>query len=489
MSMGGRWNVTLLGAGMALVSACDLSSLADKLAADFERGIQERADEEIRNAQKRIGEDGGEVKTYGGAVAVPEGAVEGDVEVAVAETNPAALSAELPGVLQPVTPPMAFTPHGTTFEAPVTLSLFFDRALPSGDLHVLRLDDEQDTSWERVDPDSLQYGSGVAMVSTTHFSVYSVVRCEALPGELAGVCDQLKNGEISLSELAQVAPPDSNAWEGFEPRPSSDGGTTTPPDDGPPVGSDACADVADECKPVFDACGQDPESSICERIPDCLRKLEECGAEVPTPSDEECYALGDGCRQGDTVACEIYSELCSGDSTPIDECSLLYEQCNYEGNQGACDKFDASCADGQPPTECEELGRACANGDEQACLDAEEVGCGFVEPPPPETCKELVAACDGGAGDLDACEQAAQLGCPDGGIEPPPPPPPGDDCISWFPCGPDDCREEVTCPPEPFPVPTDIKPAPGSYVDCYSEDNEVWSCQVYSDEPAPTPAP
>jgi len=404
MSMGGRWKIALVGAGLALgMGGCDLSGLADKLAADFEAGVKERAAEAMRQAQAKIGAQGGEVKAYNGAVAVPEGALDGDTMISVSETPPSMIKAELPGVLEPVTPPMAFTPHGTTFNEPVTLSLFHEEGMPTEDLSVLRLDDEQDTSWERVPDSEVMNSDGVSLVSTTHFSVYTVVSCKALPGKLAGVCEDFKSGKISLSELEELAPPEKDAWAGVDIAPPASDGTSSerPPEDEPgerPAELD-CGALKD-CISAAEECSKDPRSPVCEFAQACERVLVECGDAVGPGMDEPpCAEFAADCKRGIAPACEAHKELCGGTvgPQPIDECGKLDKACQA-GDQKACAAFKSKCA-GDEPSPCDLLADACAARDQQAC-DLFDKQCGSVEPPPNE-CDQLWLDCDDG--NTDAC--------------------------------------------------------------------------------------
>ncbi|MFM2421298.1 MAG: hypothetical protein RL385_6021, partial [Pseudomonadota bacterium] len=187
-------------------------------------------------------------------------------ELTVAAIAEESIAADLPSVLTPVSPATAFTPHGTTFEAPVTLSLFYDA--PAGAaLVVLRLDDEQDTTWERV---PAIFKDGVAFFETTHFSIYSVRGCD--PAEdTTGICKGVAEGMTDLEDLPaatgedaadagvgmpedEATPRDAAMDAEVAPEPSKDGGTTAPvtwdagaADAGPDAGEIGC-DWTEQCK-------------------------------------------------------------------------------------------------------------------------------------------------------------------------------------------------------------------------------------------------
>jgi hypothetical protein len=399
-----------LGAGLALGAAgCDLGALADKLsdaADDFERGIQQRAADAVRNAQAMIGQDGGDVTTHNGAVAVPAGAVSNNVNVTVTEVSPDMLAAPVPSVLQPVTPPVAFTPHGTTFAQAVTLSLFYEQSVGTNNLHVLRLDNEQDTSWERVDPATVQFNGDVALVSTTHFSVYTVFRCNALDGKLADLCKEFESGDIDVDDLVKEAPPSGDIWGGVVKPPSTnsggdDAGTANP----------QCDQWLSECRPVYDTCIKDPSADICGRVEECLSHAQECGWAVPMPppggnTSDPCAQVAADCRANVAGACEAY-KTCSGADggvtpppppPPPDACTKLQTDCK-NGNKDACTLFNQMCVN--MPPDCATLQEACKAGDQTACATATKV-CGTDVPP--VNCEDLLIKCDGGKGDPVACD-------------------------------------------------------------------------------------
>jgi hypothetical protein len=151
-------------------------------------------------------------------------------------------------VLTPVTQATAFTPHRTTFAVPITLSLFYEA--PRGvALTVLRLDDENDTTWEFV---PAEFKDGVAFFQTTHFSIYSVTACDPAD-DPAGLCSDLTSGAKPLDELT----PDE--LKPFEP--PSDAGTDEPPATEPDAGK-----------------GEEPDAGKSDEQPDA-------GVDEPKPED------------------------------------------------------------------------------------------------------------------------------------------------------------------------------------------------------------
>ena len=67
---------------------------------------------------------------------------------------------------------LALTPHGTRFSIPVRVSLRYRSNAPPSELHVLRLSNDQDTTWEPVG--GVRFEGGVATFDTLTFSYYVV---------------------------------------------------------------------------------------------------------------------------------------------------------------------------------------------------------------------------------------------------------------------------------------------------------------------------
>ncbi len=149
-----------------------------------------------------IGADGGSVTGAGAEVMVPAGALEADVEISVASVDVS--DAELPEGFELAGDPIAFTPHGTSFEEAVTLTLPYDSDADS--LTILRLDDEDDTTWEVVQGGS--FDDGVATVEVNSFSIYGVA--EALGGEMdmaidvEAACTEICEWKLSIGCTAEM---------------------------------------------------------------------------------------------------------------------------------------------------------------------------------------------------------------------------------------------------------------------------------------------
>ena len=119
-----------------------------------------------------IGPDGGMVQAAGGAASVdiPTGSLNTDTAIAVTEV-PQAMLPTPPENTTLAGDAFAFTPHGTVFTAAVTLSLPYD-PITSGALAVLRLDDENDTTWEMLTGG--RFSNGTATIEVSRFSILAV---------------------------------------------------------------------------------------------------------------------------------------------------------------------------------------------------------------------------------------------------------------------------------------------------------------------------
>jgi hypothetical protein len=130
----------------------------------------------------RVDASGGSVSGGGAKVEIPAGALATGTDIGVAAVDLSALAA-LPAVISAAGSAIAFTPHGTTFQTPVTLTLPHDG---SGDV-VLRLDDEADTTWEVVS--SAVFAGSEAKVTTSTFSIYVVAsQCQPYCAKVEALC-------------------------------------------------------------------------------------------------------------------------------------------------------------------------------------------------------------------------------------------------------------------------------------------------------------
>jgi hypothetical protein len=109
-----------------------------------------------------------------------------------------------------------FTPHGSQFDEPVTITLEYDSS--SSSLAVMRLDDEDDRTWQAVA--GTQFASGEASFETTRFSLLVVT-------ETGGTGD----GGADVADGGNTTAP-QDASTGGQPTASDDGGSSSSDPDG-----------------------------------------------------------------------------------------------------------------------------------------------------------------------------------------------------------------------------------------------------------------
>ncbi len=147
----------------------------------------------------KIGTDGGTVKGDKASVDVPKGALSDATKIGVAASD---VDVAPPEGYTLVGAPIAFTPHGLSFVVPVTLTLPYSSS--SDSLAVLRLEDEQDTTWDVVKGGTFADGSATVDVST--FSIYAVATASAPDG--AGGASSMSTGTAGAApDTAGGAPP------------------------------------------------------------------------------------------------------------------------------------------------------------------------------------------------------------------------------------------------------------------------------------------
>jgi uncharacterized delta-60 repeat protein len=122
--------------------------------------------------QSGIGAAGGSVSGPGGSsVTVPAGALTASVNIQVQQSE--AGSPALPAGFTAVGSMFAFTPHGTAFAAPVTITLPFDASsVPPGSTPALYKTNAQ-SQWEPVD--GATFGNGAVTAQVASFSHAQVV--------------------------------------------------------------------------------------------------------------------------------------------------------------------------------------------------------------------------------------------------------------------------------------------------------------------------
>jgi hypothetical protein len=276
------------------------------------------------------------LSTEAGAVEIPAGALPDGVEITVAEVDESQIVAPLPLVLRAVAPAVAFTPHGTTFSMPVTLSLFHQGG--SGNLVVLRLDDESDTDWERVDA---TFASGVAYVTSTHFSIYNVSECDPL-NDPDGFCSGLASGDFEIDDIPE------EDFEEFDA--PSDFGSSGSSGNGGDLGGDRGGTGGSMVEPGDDECEE-----VCETFMRCAAEVgeptdgegsvSECSLEEeevcwdPCGDGSKCepppFPLPTGCRYEDLGAC-TWNVVCDAVPLPSDCDDFVPNGCWQEWADNAC---------------------------------------------------------------------------------------------------------------------------------------------------------
>jgi uncharacterized delta-60 repeat protein len=121
-----------------------------------------------------VGKNGGTVKGPDGAqVVIPAGALTRNVTIAVTQTSQGAPA--LPEGLSTAGPMYAFTPHGTTFALPVTITIPFDPAqVPAGATPQLFKTTAGQTGWEQVTSATVNGATMTAGISSFSYAVVVV---------------------------------------------------------------------------------------------------------------------------------------------------------------------------------------------------------------------------------------------------------------------------------------------------------------------------
>src|SRR5688572_6622164 len=111
-----------------------------------------------------IGPAGGTVSNGGAEVVVPAGALAQATPIAIEQTNAGA--PPLPAGVVSFGPMFAFTPHGTTFAVPVTVTLPYDPSqVPSGTQLQLYKTDSSQSGWQAIALTSTGANTVTAQVS------------------------------------------------------------------------------------------------------------------------------------------------------------------------------------------------------------------------------------------------------------------------------------------------------------------------------------
>lgn len=125
--------------------------------------------------EKVIGPEGGELSIDGATLTLPPGALTADTEIRLERLSSAdaALLAEMPVGISARSQPVAMTPHGLRFDAPVQVMLGFQGGSASS-LAAGRLSDPNDDAWEKAGQGNA-YEDGKATFTISSFSIYAIV--------------------------------------------------------------------------------------------------------------------------------------------------------------------------------------------------------------------------------------------------------------------------------------------------------------------------
>lgn len=123
---------------------------------------------------REVGPNGGTVELEGGGkVEIPRGALNRTTSITIEEViDP--LAFDDAQYVQAAGKAYAFKPHGTTFAMPITLELPFDDTTEATEVRLLKLDDEQDITWQTQVGDT-KVGNKIRLTTNT-FSIYRPAR-------------------------------------------------------------------------------------------------------------------------------------------------------------------------------------------------------------------------------------------------------------------------------------------------------------------------
>lgn len=157
-----------------------------------------------------VGPAGGTVSGPNGAqVVVPPGALATPVPIAIAQSSAGA--PPLPGSFATFGPMYAFTPHGTAFSTPVTVTVPFDPAsLPAGATPVLYKTNAQG-GWEAAPAQTV--GAGVVTAQVTSFSFFVVGNQPPQITQQPQPASVVEPAAATFSVTALGTPPFTFRWE------------------------------------------------------------------------------------------------------------------------------------------------------------------------------------------------------------------------------------------------------------------------------------
>jgi hypothetical protein len=130
-------------------------------------------------------------------VTIPAGALDSETTITASVVEASGLPARPSGTAA-AGPFVALTPHGTQFTMPVEVTLPYTSS--GGSLTVLRIDDENDTTWEVLTGAS--FDGGTATVALSHFSILAVAAIETTNGIIGP-----EGGIVTGDGITVIIPP------------------------------------------------------------------------------------------------------------------------------------------------------------------------------------------------------------------------------------------------------------------------------------------
>ena len=376
-----------------------------------------------------VGAEGATISAGAGegvSVVIPEGALAEDVtlEVAVAKEAPAASTPD-PILWELSVKYVVLTPHGTTFDVPVVVTI---EGVGSG-CSVFKLADASDTTWEPVL--GVTCNDGIATFEVTSFSIYAgFERCSA-QWFADGDGDGFGAGE---AVAACSAPTPAHVASASD---CDDASAAVNPD-----ATELCNGVDDDCDGAVDPGGDAlcddglfcNGAETCGGIEGCLEGLS------PDLDDGSECTTGRCDEDGDAVVQEaVAAGAACGDASDT-TCSAA-DTCDGEGACVVNHRDDVACDDGNACT----ANDACAAG---LCVSGSLVACDDGNECTAETCDALsgcvAAPVDAGVacGDPEASSCSAADTCDGAGTCL------ANDSAQGVPCGDDtnsDCNAADTC--------------------------------------------
>ena len=165
------WIVPGCGGNSAKTDAGEITSPSDAMGSDGRSDAM--GSDGGSSASEDVGPDGGKVtKSDGTSVNIPSGALPETVTIQIESADVSTL-APAPTEHMFAGTPQIFTPHGTSFASPVTISLPYTGQATT----ILRLDDAADTTWAVVT--NVTFANNIASFETNRFSVYAAAKAAA----------------------------------------------------------------------------------------------------------------------------------------------------------------------------------------------------------------------------------------------------------------------------------------------------------------------